>query len=112
MAMAGGSFRAPTFVVSWPTGEFGGMGLEGAVRLGFKRELEAIAEPALRDAEFKRRVEEMYSRGRALNAASHLEIDNVIDPAQTRQWISTNLTSRRNIRKPDSRKRRSHVDTW
>ena len=55
-AMAGGSFHAPFFIVSWPTGEFGGMGLEGAVRLGYRKELEAEPTPEAREALFKKMV--------------------------------------------------------
>ena len=112
MAMAGGCFRAPMFAVSWPSGEFGGMGLEGAVRLGFRKELAAITDAAGRDAEFARRVQEMYERGQALHAAAQLEIDNVIDPADTRRWIVRNLASQRQMKSLNPRKRRSHVDTW
>jgi acetyl-CoA carboxylase carboxyltransferase component len=83
-AMAGGSFRAPLATLSWPTGEFGGMGLEGAVRLGFRRELDAIDDPDERQRVFDRMVEGAYERGAALNMAAHLEIDDVIDPAETR----------------------------
>ncbi|MCG3163651.1 MAG: Acetyl-coenzyme A carboxylase carboxyl transferase subunit alpha [Acidobacteria bacterium] len=110
-AMAGGWFHSPVFTVSWPTGEFGGMGLEGAVRLGFRKELEAIADPAEREAEFHRRVEEMYARGKALSAASVLEIDNVIDPAETRRWIVRGL---RAVPAPAPRegKKRTHIETW
>lgn len=112
MAMAGGSFRAPMFNVSWPSGEFGGMGLEGAVRLGFRQELAAFADPTERHAEFSRRVQEMYARGRALNAAAQLEIDNVIDPLETRHLVTRNLASLRQFKSPHPEKRRSHVDTW
>jgi acetyl-CoA carboxylase carboxyltransferase component len=111
MAMAGGSFRTPLFVVSWPSGEFGGMGLEGNVRLGFKQELEAIADPKERDAEFKRRVAELYAKGRAINAAAHFEFDNVIDPSDTRRWVVRTLASQR----PNPvhlTKTRTHIDTW
>jgi acetyl-CoA carboxylase carboxyltransferase component len=86
-AMAGGSFMAPLFVISWPTGEIGGMGLEGAVRLGFQKQLESIPDPAERDALFEKLVGVMYAKGKALNAASVLEFDAVIDPAETRRWI-------------------------
>jgi acetyl-CoA carboxylase carboxyltransferase component len=78
-AMAGGSFKAPMFCVAWPTGEFGGMNLEGAVRLGQRRELEAIADPAEREREYQLMVERMYQHGMALNEASELVIDDVID---------------------------------
>ncbi len=84
MAMTGGSFANPVYTASWPTGEFGGMGLEGAVRLGFKKELEAIEEPAEREVLFKKLVARMYEAGKATEAAAHLEIDAVIDPAETR----------------------------
>jgi acetyl-CoA carboxylase carboxyltransferase component len=86
-AMAGGSFRAGLFTLSWPTGEFGGMGLEGAVRLGFRRELEAIEDDDERAATFEAMVEAAYRRGEALNMAAHLEIDDVIDPAETRARV-------------------------
>ncbi len=89
--MAGGSFKSPIFTVSWPTGEFGGMGLEGAVRLGYRKELEAIADPAERDAAFEEMVARMYEHGKALNTATYFEIDDVIDPADSRRWITSAL---------------------
>ena len=55
--MAGGSFRAPLLTVAWPTGELGGMGLEGAVRLGYRRELEAVEDPVAREALFAEMVD-------------------------------------------------------
>jgi acetyl-CoA carboxylase carboxyltransferase component len=88
-AMAAGSFRAPRFVVAWPTGEIGGMGLEGAVRLGFAKELAAIEDPVQRSAAFDNLVRAAYESGKALTAATVLELDDVIDPAQTRRWIGT-----------------------
>ncbi|HEV2610282.1 MAG TPA: carboxyl transferase domain-containing protein [Noviherbaspirillum sp.] len=109
MAMAGGGFRAPTFTASWPSGEFGGMGLEGAVRLGFRKELEAVPEGPERDALYGKLVAQMYERGHAISAAAGLEVDAVIDPAQTRQWLVTGLAagaSRTHL------PRRSYVDTW
>ena len=92
-AMAGGSFKAPLFCVSWPTGEFGGMGLEGAVKLGYRKELEAIEDPDERVAKYNEMVADMYERGKAANAASHFEFDDVIDPAASRHWITTALRS-------------------
>ncbi|MFJ8948771.1 carboxyl transferase domain-containing protein [Streptomyces sp. NPDC102381] len=91
MAMMGGSTRAPLGTAAWPSGEFGGMGLEGAVRLGYRRELEAIADPAERERAFEARVAEMYEHGKAVNAAAALEIDAVIDPADSRSWIMSAL---------------------
>ncbi len=90
-AMAGGSFAAPAFTISWPTGEFGAMGLEGAVRLGYKRELDAAPDATARAALFDRLVAQSYDRGQALNVASLAEIDAVIDPADTRDWLLNGL---------------------
>ena len=92
MAMAAGGFHAPLFTVAWPTGEFGAMGLEGAVKLGFRKELEAVAEGAERQTLYEKLVARQYESGSAINMATTLEIDAVIDPAQTRQWIAQGLT--------------------
>ena len=92
-AMTAGGFDAPVFTVAWPTGEFGAMGLEGAVRLGFKKELEAVPEGAKRDALFKQLVDKQYANGEAMNMAATLEIDAVIDPAETRNWLINGLAS-------------------
>jgi acetyl-CoA carboxylase carboxyltransferase component/acetyl/propionyl-CoA carboxylase alpha subunit len=88
MAMAGGSFHAPDFTVAWPTGEIGGMGLEGAVRLGFSKELAAAADPTERQKLFDRLVAAAYQHGKALRAATTFELDDVIDPAESRAWIT------------------------
>ncbi len=110
-AMAGGSFRTPMMTVSWPTGEFGGMGLEGSVKLGFRKELEAIEDLAERKAAYDERVARAYERGKAINMASHFEIDDVIDPADTRHRISAAL---RSLPEPAPRtgKKRPFIDTW
>ena len=91
MALTGGGFHAASAIVSWPTGEFGAMGLEGAVRLGYRKELEAVAEGSERDALYAGLVAQQYERGSALNMAATLEIDAVIDPAETRSWIVRRL---------------------
>lgn len=88
MAMAGGSFHSPQFTVAWPTGEIGGMGLEGAVRLGFRKELDAAPTAEAREELFGKLVAAAYQRGKALQAATIFELDDVIDPAETRTWIS------------------------
>jgi acetyl-CoA carboxylase carboxyltransferase component len=108
--MAGGSFKIPLFTVTWPTGEFGGMGLEGAVKLGYRKELEAIKDPKKRIEAYEKMVADSYHRGRAVNMASHFELDDVIDPAETRNWISSALKSL----PPKSRsgKKRPNIDTW
>ena len=110
-AMAGGSFKAPLFTVAWPSGEFGGMGLEGAVRLGFRNELAAIADEGERQALFEKMVARAYEIGKAVNVASHFEIDDVIDPADTRRWISAALASAPPPA-PRTGKKRPCVDTW
>jgi len=110
-AMAGGSFRSPLFTVSWPTGEFGGMGLEGAVRLGYRRELDAIEDDAAREAEFERMVGRAYQHGKALNVATYFEIDDVIDPAESRRRIVEILRAAPPPPRRDGKKR-PFVDTW
>lgn len=91
MAMAGGGFLRPNYMLAWPTGEFGAMGLEGAVRLGFRKELEAIADPDERKAKFEALVAMSYEQGKASEAAAFLEIDGVIEPAQTRAVLVSAL---------------------
>ena len=87
MAMVGGSFLDPVYTAAWPSGEFGGMGLEGAVRLGYKKELEAETDPTARAALFEELVAKLYEIGKATEAASHLEIDAVVDPVDTREIV-------------------------
>ncbi len=94
-AMAGGHLKASRFTVACPTGEFGPMGLEGAVRLGFRRELAAIQDPLARQRQFAQMVELLYQRGKALNVATHFEIDDVIDPVETRTWIVAAMAGRK-----------------
>jgi acetyl-CoA carboxylase carboxyltransferase component len=110
-AMAGGSFKAPIFTVAWPTGEFGGMGLEGAVKLGFRRELEAIEDDAERERTFEEMVARMYEHGKALNTSTYFEIDDVIDPADSRRWITAALESAPPP-PPRAGKKRPNIDTW
>lgn len=110
MAMAGGSLKVPLATVSWPTGELGGMGLEGAVKLGFARELAAIEDPVARQSTLDAMIQAAYEHGKALNAASLFELDDVIDPADTRRWITTTLADA--PQPPGLGKRRPHVDTW
>ena len=95
MAMAAGDLRRPAITVAWPTGEFGGMGLEGAVRLGYRRELGAIEDPAARQARYAELVAEQYTRGQALSTATAFEIDDVIDPADTRGVLTAVLARAR-----------------
>jgi len=111
IAMAAGSFSVPIFSVSWPTGEVGPMGLEGAVKLAYRKELEAIADPAAREAAFKQYVAAMYQQGKAMNAATFMELDDVIDPAETRRWIIHGLKSAPVLR-PRSGKKRPFIDAW
>jgi acetyl-CoA carboxylase carboxyltransferase component len=108
-AMMGGSTKAPLSCVAWPTGEFGGMGLEGAVRLGYRRELEAIEDDVERERTFETMVARMYEVGKAVSVAGHFEIDDVIDPAETRRWLTAILDSAPPV---DRTERRHIVDTW
>jgi len=111
MTMAAGCFKSPLFTVAWPTGEFGGMGLEGAVRLGYRRELEAIEDDAERDRVFNEMVDRMYEHGKAINSASYFEIDDVIDPADSRRWIVAALDAAPPP-EPRTGKKRPCIDTW
>jgi acetyl-CoA carboxylase carboxyltransferase component len=111
-AMAGGSFKAPLFTIGWPTSEFGAMGLEGAVKLGMRRELEAIKDPAERERTYEATVAAAYERGRGVNMASYFEIDDVIDPVDTRRWIATLFDDAPSGWWETPGKRRPMVDTW
>jgi len=93
MAMARGGFHESFFTAAWPTGEFGAMGIEGAIKAGFKKEMEAIEDPEQRENFYKVMVDQLYKRGKAVNIASYLEIDSVIDPADTRKWIIQGMKS-------------------
>ena len=103
MAMAKGGFHESVFCVAWPTGEFGAMGLEGAVKKGYEKQLNAIEDPAEREALYNKLLNQMYERGKAINMASYLEIDAVIDPADTRRWILKGLMSAPPRTKPSQR---------
>jgi acetyl-CoA carboxylase carboxyltransferase component len=106
-AMAGGHFHAGAFTISWPTGEFGAMGLEGAVRLSLKSELEKLPDDAARDKVVGEAVAIAYERGKAISMASYLELDGVIDPADTRSWIVRGMTAA-----PVGPLPRRFIDTW
>jgi acetyl-CoA carboxylase carboxyltransferase component len=110
-AMMGGSTKAPLACVAWPTGEFGGMGLEGAVRLGYRRELDAVEDDDAREELFQELVDRMYDVGKGLSVASYFEIDDVIDPADSRHWITTILDAAPPPA-PRAGKKRPNIDTW
>ncbi len=111
MAMLAGGFHEAFFTISWPTGEFGGMGLEGAVRLGFRKELEAVPDGPERQALYQKLLDKLYEDGKAATFASALEIDAVIDPMETREWIISGLNScPPSDLKPGER--RPNVDSW
>jgi acetyl-CoA carboxylase carboxyltransferase component len=111
-AMAAGGFKAPLFTVGWPTSEFGGMGLEGAVRLGMKRELEAIADSEERERVFEATVAAAYEHGQGVNMAAYGEIDDVIDPADSRRWIATLFDERAGQWRRRDGKKRPNIDAW
>ena len=110
-AMAGGSMKEPFFAVAWPTGEFGGMGLEGQVKLGFRNELAAIEDPRDRLARYEELVARAYERSKAINQGVSFGVDDVIDPMDSRHWIASALGS---VPPPEPRrhKKRPNVDTW
>jgi len=110
MAMAGSSLHESFLTISWPTGEFGAMGLEGAVKLGFKKELDAVDDPAEKQALYERLVKGAYQKGKAINAAASLEFDEVIDPKDTRKWIVTALDTIPKKQYADSERR--YIDSW
>jgi acetyl-CoA carboxylase carboxyltransferase component len=110
-AMAGGCFSTPLLHVAWPTGEFGPMGLEGAVKLGFRKELEAIPDPQARQQLFDEMLAKAYENGKAINVASFLEFDDVIDPAETRTYILRALKSVPPVERSIG-KRRPFIDAW
>jgi len=111
IAMTGGSHYASMFSVAWPTGEFGGMGLEGSVKLGYRNELAAIADPSERRAKFDEMVARAYEAGKAVNRATTFTIDDVIDPADTRRWIMGGLKSLPPTPKRTEKKLR-WIDAW
>ena len=108
-AMAAGSMHSPVFTVSWPTGEFGAMGVEGAINLAFSKQLAAIENIKEREKMFKSLVDKAYENGKALNTASYMEIDAVIDPLDTRKWILRGLRAMPN---QETGEKRSFIDTW
>ena len=108
MALTAGHFHAPVATAAWPSAEFGAMGLEGAVRLGYRKELEA-APPQDREALFQQLLQQAIDKGQALHTAQHLEIDDVIDPAETRDWLMRVLTVACAAPLPP---RRPFIDTW
>jgi acetyl-CoA carboxylase carboxyltransferase component len=111
-AMAGGGFKAPLFTVAWPTSEFGGMGLEGAVRLGMRRELEAIEDESERERVFQATVAAAYEHGRGINMAAYGEIDDVIDPADSRRWIAMLFDVQTGAWWQRPGKKRPYIDAW
>lgn len=112
MAMAGGGMHAPVATIAWPTGEFGAMGLEGAVQLGYRKELEAAPAGPEREALYRRLVDQQYEKGKALNMAATLEIDAVIDPAETRDWLLRALAGTAALRGAAQAVPRRFIDPW
>ncbi|MDO8277094.1 MAG: carboxyl transferase domain-containing protein [Burkholderiaceae bacterium] len=112
VAMMGGALKAPLFNVAWPTGEYGAMGLEGAVRLGYRKELEAIADPRERQAHYEKRLATLYEDGKALNKSSSFDFDDVIDPAESRTWVLAALVASDRTRQADDRSAHAFITPW
>ena len=108
MAMAGGSFHTSYLSLAWPSAEMGGMGLEGAIKLGYKKELEAIVDFDQREERYQALLAEAYERGKAINAAETLEFDEVIDPVDTRKRITTALS----CFPKNKTKNTGYIDSW
>jgi acetyl-CoA carboxylase carboxyltransferase component len=111
LAMAGGSFKRPMATVAWPSGEFGGMGLEGAVKLAYRNELAQIEDPVERRRRYDEMVAQMYERGKALSISTIFGVDDTIDPADSRKWLASLLKSARPPQKRAGKKRPA-VDAW
>ena len=109
--MAMGSFHVPQMTIAWPTGEFGPMGLEGAVNLGYRRELDAEPSPEARQALFDKLLARSYETGKAISVASVHEIDAVIDPRETRKWLMRALTTMP-VGKKHQKRKRPFIDSW
>ncbi|MGB3865452.1 MAG: carboxyl transferase domain-containing protein [Xanthobacteraceae bacterium] len=111
LAMTAGSSQASFFIVAWPSAEFGAMGLEGAIKLAYRKELAAIEDPAARKAWFDDMVTKSYEENKALSSATFLEVDDVIDPCETRRWIIRGLKSIPRPKRSSDRKV-TRVDLW
>lgn len=112
-AMTGGDFHAPIINLAWPSAEFGAMGVEGAVRLGFQRELDALEDEEAREQRVTELVEAIRAQSNALNMATFFEIDDVIDPATTRERVAMAIASAPPVASPlATGRRRRPVDTW
>jgi acetyl-CoA carboxylase carboxyltransferase component len=111
LAMAAGSGQASFFIVAWPSAEFGAMGLEGAIKLAYRKELLAIENPVERNVWFEQMVAKSYEENKALNSATFLEVDEVIDPLETRRWIARGLKSLPPT-SPCRDRKVARIDTW
>jgi acetyl-CoA carboxylase carboxyltransferase component len=110
-AMVGGSFLEPLLTLAWPTGELGPMGIEGAVKLGMRDELETIPDPEERERRVSELVAGLRQHFRALNVATYFELDDVIDPAETRGLLARTLTAAPSP-PPRRGKKVPWIDTW
>jgi len=110
-AMCGASSMAPLFTVAWPTAEFAGMNIEGAVKLGYRNVLAELETAEERKELFDKMVTKAYENARAVNGASYFGIDDVIDPADSRSWVVAGLRSLP-PEPPRTSARRSYIDTW
>ena len=110
-AMCGASSRVGFFTIAWPTAEFAGMNIEGAVKLGYRKELAAIEDPEERKKEFELRVERSYEAAKAVNAGTGGGLDDVIDPADTRDWIASAMKRLPPVLER-TEKKYPYIDTW
>ncbi|MFM8888430.1 MAG: acyl-CoA carboxylase subunit beta [Solirubrobacterales bacterium] len=92
-AMMGGGTHEPLLTVAWPGAHLGPMGLEGAVRLALRDELAGIEDEEEREGKVRELTEAAEQNARAINAATLFEIDDVIDPAETRRVLASTLAA-------------------
>jgi acetyl-CoA carboxylase carboxyltransferase component len=111
-AMTGGSMHEPLLTVAWPSAHLGPMGLEGAVKLALRKELEAIEDEAEREQRVRDLTAAAEDNAKALNAAALFEIDDVIDPAETRSLIASTLRAASFQKEPTSQGTHRFIDAW
>jgi acetyl-CoA carboxylase carboxyltransferase component len=109
-AMAGGSLHEPLLTVAWPGAHLGPMGLEGAVRLALRKELAEVADEAEREQRVRDLTAAAEANAGALNAATLFELDDVVDPAETRALIARTLAAAGDSHRDAPPHR--FVDTW
>ncbi len=100
----------PSLLVGWPTAELGSMGLEGAAKIVHRKALEALPDEKARRAREREIADDLLRQNTALTMARRFEVDDIIDPAETRAAVVRFLTSLPPVHPRTGRKR--IVDNW